>query len=881
MRTRAGRGPPRPLWLASATVVAVLVGLHWLEPDGVWGEAFYLAVIVGAGVSALFGAWRRPRETRVPWSWIAVGLCLSALGDLTYAVYVHVRGVTPDISVADVPWLASYVGLVIGLLMLLRARRRNDRSDVDGVIDMAVVGVVGLLVVWQTVVQATISDASLPLGVRAVWAAYPILDAALLALVVRTMLSRAPGATLIAGGVSCWLFSDFFYMLFPNSTSWSRWLDAGWMVGAALVAASVWQRGSRREKVQPRDTVGAGRIALAIAPLLVPGVIEVVASSRGVDPDPVPMLAASIVLALLAFARALRLLGTKNRVQAELRSAEQYFRALVQRSSDAALVLEPDGRVRYVSPAVMDQFGYQVDELLGRIGWDLVHPDDRAPAMDSFAPIMASPGAHASAELRIRDARGEWRWVEEVVTNLIGDPAVAGLVVNIRDISSRKVAEQDLTRMAHYDVLTGLPNRWLLADELRTTLATGTDPTALLIIDLDEFKFVNDSRGHAVGDQLLQAVAKRLLGALSSSDTVGRLGGDEFAVICRGVGDASAVQDRTAAVERALAEPVELSGGASFSITASVGIALAHPGESPERLLQQADTAMYEAKSQGTAQSATFDERLRQRAEERLTVQEDLRSALRSGELMVHYQPVIDLTTGAMDGVEALVRWRHPTRGLLMPGDFIPIAERSELIDRIGAFVLNQACTDAAWWARSGHPLSVAVNISATQLRHEAIASTIQEALYDSGLPARLLVLEITETALLRGAERAFQNVEAFRSLDVKVALDDFGTGYSSLSFLKRLPADIIKIDRSFISGITEDAVDRDIAAAIIDLALALRRTVVAEGVETPAQLAELRRLRCPLAQGYLWSPAVPAEQVVGLQAKFGAERAQLEPSSR
>jgi EAL domain-containing protein (putative c-di-GMP-specific phosphodiesterase class I) len=286
---------------------------------------------------------------------------------------------------------------------------------------------------------------------------------------------------------------------------------------------------------------------------------------------------------------------------------------------------------------------------------------------------------------------------------------------------------------------------------------------------------------------------------------------------------------------------------------------------------------MYEAKRLGAAQSVVFDEQLRQRAEAQMTIQSELRSALRNHELVVHYQPVVDLVTGAMDGVEALVRWRHPRRGLVMPGDFIPIAERSDLIDGISAFVLAQACTDAAWWARAGHLLPVAVNISAAQLGHEHVATTIQEALYNSGLAASSLVLEITETALMLGSERALENVDAIRALGVRVALDDFGTGYSSLSYLKRVPADIVKIDRSFVMGVADEAVDRDIAAAIINLAQALGRSVVAEGVETDAQHAALRQLGCPLAQGFLWSKAVPAEAVLPL-ARVGALRPRSAP---
>ncbi|MGZ4689659.1 MAG: putative bifunctional diguanylate cyclase/phosphodiesterase [Acidimicrobiia bacterium] len=868
----------RSIWAGVAIAAAVLlVAVHLLAPTGAVGEVTYLVALVGSGVFAVWGAARRSSPTRAAWSWIALGVCLSGLGDVTYSIYQHTQGIAPDISVADVPWLASYVAIAVGLFKLLRASRLGDRRDIDGMIDMAVVGVVSLLIVWQVGVQATLTDTSLPIGVRVVWASYPILDAALLALVVRTALTRRSqfsGGLLLTAGVTCWLFSDFFYMLFPASTSWVPWLDAGWMIGAYLLAAATWEhapRGARQRLQATHDDVGAGRIALAIAPLLVPAMIEVWGHVQGDDPNPVPLLAATLVLAGLAFVRAIRLLRRTALAQAELQSTEQQFRALVQHSSDAAFILDPDGTIRYVSPVAKEEFGYEPEDLVGRLGWDMIHPEDLPDAIEAFG-ALGTLGAHARAELRIRDGYGAWRWVEEVVTNLLEEPAIEGLVVNIRDISVRKAAEQALSRMAHYDRLTGLPNRWLLTEHLEEAFRGAHDAVTLFIIDLDQFKFVNDSRGHAIGDRLLRAVADRLVGIVPAGDTIARIGGDEFAILSSDIGDAAAARARSRVVLDAIQEPFELEGAGRFFVCASVGIASAVRAETPDRLLQQADTAMYAAKKAGRSQSVIYDERLRSQADERLTIEADLRTALTAGELVVHYQPVVDLDSVAITGVEALVRWRHPSRGLLMPAEFIPIAEESALIERIGAFVLRQACEDAVWWTRAGSPLSIAVNISAAQLCQEHLAGDVRSVLYDTGLSPDQLVLEITETALLVGAERAMANVAALRSLGVHVALDDFGTGYSSLSYLKRVPSDIVKIDRSFVEGVAESPVDRDIVGAIIDLAHALGRTVIAEGIETDAQCAELRRLGCKLAQGFLWSAAVQAEAVLPLaQAGFGA----------
>jgi diguanylate cyclase (GGDEF)-like protein/PAS domain S-box-containing protein len=867
---------PGALWPVAVIASVGLVLAHLAAPDGAPGNATYLAALVIAGVAALVGARRKPAGSRAPWYWIASGLCLSALGDLTFSAYVQFKGLEPDVSAADLPWLASYIAISVGLLMLLRLNRRSDGADVDGLIDMAVVGVVAFLIVWQVSVQSTVTDRSVPIAVRAVWASYPILDAALLALVVRTAQSRIPGAFLLTAGVLAWLFSDFFYMLFPESVAWVPWLDAGWMIGALAMAAAIGLGPSRHARPVRDETIGPGRVALAIAPLLVPGIIEVVAHSRGVDPDPLPMLCASVVLACLAFVRAVRLLRSSQRAEKDLRAAERQFRALVQRSSDAALVLDRNGTVRYASPATHDQFGYTDEDLIGRVGWDLIHPDDLQSAVETFGAIADLPGAHASTELRIRDGAGRWRWVEEVVTNLLDDPGVEGLVANVRDISSRKAAEERLHNLAHYDPLTGLPNRWMLTEHLASELAVHRPAIAVLIVDLDQFKSVNDSRGHAVGDDLLTAVANRLAKGLPDGDTIARHGGDEFAVLARGVDGVSDAQKRAAAVASALADSITVPGGGTFQVTASVGIACASDGQNPDELLQQADTAMYAAKAQGVGKAVVFDEQLRREADELLTIQSELRTALRAGQLVVHYQPVIDLRTGTIEGVEALVRWSHPERGLLLPGSFIPVAEKSELIDDIGAFVLEQACSDASWWARSGQPLSVAVNISATQLRQEGIGEIVRAALYNSGLAANLLVIEITETAVLLAAERARSNIDAIHALGSRVALDDFGTGYSSLAFLKGVPADIVKIDRSFITDIETNRADREIVATIITLAQVLGRTVVAEGIETEYQRRELRRLGCTLAQGHLWSPAVAAEHVLPLQRRFAGSSARF-----
>lgn len=553
----------RATLVAFGAVAAGLIVLHLFFPDGWTGELTYLGVTLGAGAVALCGAARQRGRFRAPLFAIALGVMLSGVGDLVFYSYVHLRGTEPDISVADIGWLLSYVAIIVGLFGLLRSNGRRARVDVDALIDMGVVAVVSLLVIWQTSLQATVTDESTPILVRVVWAAYPILDAMLLAVVARlafTRPSRRLATVWLAAGTGCWLASDFLALLFPSATAWTNWLDAGWMAGSALLAAAVWAgMPEPEEPVVPIPTsVGAGRIALVIIPLLVPPVLVVVGYFRGFEPDPLPMFAAALVLGGLAYARAMRIVRTRTLIESELRASERQFEALVQRSSDAALILDADGTIRYVSSGAIEQFGYTPDDLVGQVGWSLIHPDDLARAFDAFGSIAEAPGTHARAELRVVDGRGGWRWVEEVVTNLLDEPAVHGLVANIRDITDRKEAELKLARMALYDELTGLPNRWRVIEVVEELHATGR-PFGLLSFDLDRFRLVN-ARGRPAGDRLLGAVGERVQRTLPPEATVARFGGNIFCVVLPDVTHWASVAGRARQVQEAVTQPFDIPG---------------------------------------------------------------------------------------------------------------------------------------------------------------------------------------------------------------------------------------------------------------------------------------------------------------------------------
>jgi diguanylate cyclase (GGDEF)-like protein/PAS domain S-box-containing protein len=519
---------------------------------------------------------------------------------------------------------------------------------------------------------------------------------------------------------------------------------------------------------------------------------------------------------------------------------------------------EPPYAPRYVSPAVRD-LGYSPAAYERADFWARVlHADDRERVLRETAEARAA-GAPVDSEYRVCAADGTVRWLHDrgaPVLGADGRPVVwQGVMV---DVTERKALEAELMRQASEDGLTGLANRSRLLVRIRHALgaAAGDAGPAVLLIDLDDFKRVNDSLGHAAGDRLLELVAGRLLNATRGSDTVARLGGDEFAVLLaavRGGAEVAVVADR---IVTALSEPFVVDGR-HIRVGASIGLAVAAIGETPDDLLRNADLALYRAKGTGKGRHAAFAPEMHTAAVTRLELEAELRQAVAQEQLVLHYQPIIDLATRSVTGAEALVRWQHPERGLLPPSHFIPLAEATELVVPVGRWVLRTACAAAAAWRTTdagGRRLSVSVNVSGRQLQRGGFVEDVAEALRASGLAASRLVLEVTESVLLADLEMALQRLEALRALGVRVALDDFGTGYSSLAYLQRLPVDVLKIDRAFTADITAGGRRAALARAVVTLADTLGLHTVAEGVETEAQHDELRALGCGFAQGFLYA---------------------------
>jgi diguanylate cyclase (GGDEF)-like protein/PAS domain S-box-containing protein len=549
----------------------------------------------------------------------------------------------------------------------------------------------------------------------------------------------------------------------------------------------------------------------------------------------------------------------------ELRRTNDRFAALVHNATEVFAIADETATITYASLAVERVMGYTHEEYVGQSGLNMVHPDDMELAMQHLNEVLNGAG-EALVEVRQRHADGRWYWHEVHVRNMLDDPAVGGLVVNTRDINDRKLLEEQLRHQAFHDSLTGLANRALFHDRLQQAIAdqnrTGNG-IAVTLIDLDDFKSVNDSLGHDIGDLLVQKVAAALTATTRGGDLVARLGGDEFAVLSYGV-DAPDTANRIAdRLLTAFAHDFDLAGR-SVHVTASLGVAHARAGASDEgdaELLRNADMAMYAAKAAGKSRHALYDPTMHRFAYQRMALKGDLVAALSEpGELELHYQPIVDPTSEVPLGFEALARWNHPDRGLLAPADFIPLAEQTGLIVPLGSWVLTEACRQLAVWQKHQPALFMSVNVSTAQFRSETIVSDVRRALTAARIRPRDLILEITETSLLADSSTVLKNLRELRELGVRLAVDDFGTGFSAMGYLDTFEIDVIKIDRSFVHDTAGNPTRAALADAIATIGHRLHITTIAEGVETPADADFVREeLRCDFAQGYLYNRPLTA----------------------
>ena len=824
------------------------------------------------------------RRVRRAWWLIGAGMLSYLIGDVVQFVYeVILRAVPyPFPSVSDLFYLIFYPLALAGIMQFPRAARTRAATIRAGLYGSTLL--VGSAAVVWFVILAPDADTPGDLFSRLVTIAYPCGDLLLLFCVTLLLIGKSSvfeGRVLYLFSASLMVFvvTDLIYgrLLLTNSYIGGDPIDTGWMVSIALVGVSAnefWRTTNNGLTTDPPKLDHEGFSFLPYVTFAVTFALMVASLGRESDiaKGAVGFVAAAVILVLAC------LLWSSIEKDRQGR----YFQALVERVSDYVVVLDRELEPTYISPPLLRLLGLSVDIAIdGRTLRQFVLEEDQPIVQASFERASANPSSDTRSEMRFRGADGDTIHMIGVTTNLLDDPAVTGLVLVLHDITEKARLEDELRHQALHDALTGLPNRALINDRLAqmpTAARRHQSEIAVLYIDVDNFKDVNDSLGHGAGDELLQAVARRLDRVVKGHDTVGRVGGDEFVVLAEipnGTETATLIAQR---VLDAMVEPFEIDGapGRTLSVGVSIGVAVTGFGP-PSDPLRDADLALYRAKASGKNCFVVFEPEMYELAAKKVELEYDLSDALVRGEFFLVFQPIIDLDTLAPLGVEALLRWQHPTRGVIGPEDFIPLLEDRGMIVDVGRWVLNQACVHGSRLQRDSMPLSMSVNVSAHQLRSDRFVADVGQVLATSGLDPALLVIELTETALLVEPETVAATLKSLKSLGLRVAIDDFGTGYSALAYLRKFPIDILKIDRSFVGDIDHSDEAAILVRSLVDLGRELGIAPIAEGVETRSQLSALRSAGCHIGQGYLFAKPMRPEALVEFLATWKREAPDLD----
>jgi diguanylate cyclase (GGDEF)-like protein/PAS domain S-box-containing protein len=878
-------GRTRGITVATVTACLVWSGVLALRPNAGYSQTVsnigLMLVALTAGAVALWRSTRNVGGSARAWGLLGLA-CLSwGLGQAVWTWYESIAGrEVPFPSLADVGYL-MFVPLAAVALLAFPSVPRRLSSRIRTVLDGLLIASALLFMSWMLVLGPLVQAGGDPLPLT-IGLAYPAGDVVIITILLFASSHRTQGADagrstrpLLFAGLLAFAVADSGFVYLTNSGSYSSGslIDIGWF----CAFAAIFLAGCRASGVETDTTDDLVPDRLAVLVPYVPVGLAVFVGAFGLTfGEGIGRFLGwnMLVLILLAVIRQVAVLlenlslttDLEQRVRertAELDRSERRFRSLVQNSSDVITVVDAGGTITYQSPSIERVLGRDSDALVDTSYLDLVHVDDHLALETLIDAARTRQGTNVAAELRVRTASGGWRHAEVLATSLLDDTSVNGIVLNARDVTERKELEQQLAHQAFHDPLTNLANRSLFADRLEHALqqaARRRRPLAVLYFDLDGFKSINDTLGHGAGDILLKEVAARLASCVRSGDTISRWGGDEFGILLE---ELATDAEANAAAERlidVLRDPFRI-GSTEVFVTASIGIVVSEVGaEACDDLLRYADLAMYRAKVERPGSYCRYEPEMQEDVKARVELDRDLRQAIERGELSVAYQPIVDLTTRSIVGVEALARWTHPTRGPVPPLEFIPVAEANGMIVEVGKFVLREACRNAAAWCRVRKDFSLSVNLSARQL-HDSLVTTILEILDATGLDPSALVLEITESMLIDQSAEPLGVLQTLRQLGISLAIDDFGTGYSSLSYLHRFPVDILKVDRSFIQllGTTQEP---GLARSIVRLGDELGLRTVAEGIEYDEQLAALQHLGCTLGQGYLFAAPMHEDQI-------------------